>query len=210
MKIYLRILEFTGNAKAQFLKFFFFSLASALFSAIYLGGLLQPLINLLFLQKIDDTTPVEPSFSLSIGFFRDWFHYQFYHALQTRGPSFTLLMVCVLIVLFVLLANTMRYLERLIASRVKVNVVKNLRIELFDKVTRLHIGYFSDQRKGDLISRFTNDVSEVENTVLNLFRAVREPVTLIIFMTTLFMISVKLTLITLVILPITGAIIASI
>jgi subfamily B ATP-binding cassette protein MsbA len=209
MKIYFRILEYTGNARSQFLKFFFFSLASALFSATYLG-LLQPLINLLFLQKISESTPKEPVFTLSIGFFRDWFQYQFYHSLQTKGPASTLLLVCSLIVFFVFLANTMRYLERLIASRVKVNVVKNLRIDLFDSVTRLHIGYFSDQRKGDLISRFTNDVSEVENTVLNLFRAIREPVMLIVFITTLFVISVKLTFITMVILPITGAIIASI
>lgn len=209
MKIYLRILEYTGNARAQFLKFLFFSIIGALFNATYLG-LLQPLIDLLFLQKIDVATPVEPKFSMSVGFFRDWFQYQFYHSLQTKGAASTLLLVCSLIVLFVLLANTMRYLERLIASKVKVDVVKNLRIHLFDSVTKLHIGYFSDQRKGDLISRFTNDVSEVENTVLNLFRAVREPITLIVFITMLFVISVKLTFITLVILPITGAIIASI
>lgn len=210
MNTYLRILKYTPNARVQFLKFLFFSILGALFSAIYLGGLLQPLINLLFLQKVDVNTPVEPTFSLSIRFAREWFQYQFYNTLQTKGAATTLLLVCSLIVLFVLLANTMRYLERLIASKVKVDVVKNLRIHLFDSVTKLHIGYFSDQRKGDLISRFTNDVSEVENTVLNLFRALREPIALIVFIITLFVISVKLTFITMVILPITGAIIASI
>lgn len=209
MKIYLRILEYTSNAKAQFLKFLFFSIVGAIFNATYLG-LLQPLIDLLFLQKIEVAAPVEPTFSLSIGFFRDWFQYQFYHSLQTKGAASTLFLVCSLIVLFVLLSNTMRYLERLIASRVKVDVVKNLRIHLFDSVTQLHIGYFSDQRKGDLISRFTNDVSEVENTVLNLFRAIREPIALIVFITMLFVISVKLTLITMVVLPVTGAMIAAI
>lgn len=209
MKIYLRILQYTPRAGVQFLKFFFFSVVGALFSAAYLR-MLQPLIDLLFRQKINIVVPAQPKFSLSLSFFQDWLQYQFYYSLENKGPASTLLMVCSLIVLFVLLANTMRYIERLIASRVKVDVVKNLRIDLFDSVTKLHIGYFSDQRKGDLISRFTNDVSEVENTVLNLFRAIREPVTLIVFITVLFVISVKLTLITLVILPVTGAIIATI
>lgn len=209
MNIYLRILQYTPKAGVQFLKFFFFSVVGALFSAAYLR-MLQPLIDLLFRQQINIVVPAKPEFSLSIGYFQDWLKYQFYYSLENKGPAYTLLMVCSLIVLFVLLANTMRYIERLIASRVKVDVVKNLRIHLFDSVTKLHIGYFSDQRKGDLISRFTNDVSEVENTVLNLFRAIREPVTLIVFIVVLFVISVKLTLITLVILPVTGAIIASI
>src|SRR5690242_16901810 len=155
MKIYRRILEYTTNARAQFLKFLFYSVVGALFNAAYLR-LLQPLIELLFREKINTAVPVEPKFSMSIGFFRQWLQYQFYHSLQTKGAAYTLFLVCSLIVLFVLLANTMRYLERLIASRVKVDVVKNLRIHLFDSVTKLHIGYFSDQRKGDLISRFTN------------------------------------------------------
>jgi subfamily B ATP-binding cassette protein MsbA len=108
------------------------------------------------------------------------------------------------------LSNAFRYLERMVASRVKVDIVKNLRTALFDNVSQLHIGYFSDQRKGDLISRFTNDVGEVENTVVNGFKAIKEPITLIVFIIMLFMISVKLTLITMVVLPITGGIIAAI
>lgn len=209
MDIYLRILTYTPKAGAQFLKFLLFSVAGALFQACYLG-LLQPLIELLFTPGIENTASAKSPVSLSIGTFRQWFQYHFHDMVQTRGAAKTLLLVCGLIVLFVLLANTMRYIERLIASRVKVDVVRNLRIHLFNSVTQLHIGYFSDQRKGDLISRFTNDVSEVENTVLNLFRAIREPITLIVLITVLFVISVKLTLITLVVLPVTGAIIAAI
>ena len=209
MKIYFRILQYAPKARIQFAQFLIFSVVGALFNAIYLG-LLQPLIELLFMQEAKSKITAEPAFSLSMRYFREWFEYHFQTMLQTRGPATALLIVCALIVLFVFLSNTMRYLERLVASRLKVDVVKNIRIDLFDKVTQLHIGYFSDQRKGDLISRFTNDVSEIENTVLNLFRAIREPIQLIIFISVLVMISVKLTLITMIILPVTGAIIASI
>ena len=116
--------------------------------------------------------------------------------------------VCLSIVGFVFLSNIFRYMERMVASRLKVDVVKNLRDEIFRKVTQLHIGFFSDQRKGDLISRFTNDVGEVENTVVNGFKAVKEPITLIIYITVLFMISVKLTFFSLIVLPVTGGLIS--
>ena len=79
------------------------------------------------------------------------------------------------------------------ASRMKVDVVKNMRIHIFDKVSRMHIGFFNDQRKGDLISRFTNDIAEVEYAVVNGLKSVfKEPITLIVFIIILFTISVKI------------------
>ena len=81
-------------------------------------------------------------------------------------------------------------------------------VDIFRNVSQLHIGFFSDQRKGDLISRFTNDVGEVETTVINGFKAIKEPITLIIYITMLFLISVELTLFTLIVLPITGGVIS--
>ena len=81
-------------------------------------------------------------------------------------------------------------------------------MDIFRNVSQLHIGFFSDQRKGDLISRFTNDVGEVENTVVNGFKAIREPITLIVYIIALFSISVKLTLFSLIVLPLMGGVIS--
>ncbi|HTE31055.1 MAG TPA: ABC transporter ATP-binding protein [Chryseolinea sp.] len=209
MKIYLRILQYAPGAGSQFFKFLIFSLFASIFNAVYLA-LLQPMLDLLFVQKINNKIPALPEFSLSLGYLRSWFQYHFYDSLQSNGPVQTLMYVCLSIIFFVLLSNIFRYMERMVASRLKVDVVKNLRTEMFRNVSQLHIGFFSDQRKGDLISRFTNDVSEAENTVVNGFKAIKEPITLIIFLTMLFMISVKLTLFTLVVLPITGGVIAAI
>ncbi len=209
MKIYLRILQYTPGAGSRFFKFFIYATLASIFNAVYLG-LLQPMLELLFPQQISNPVMVEPAFSFSAGFFKSWFNYQFYHTIQTYGPVRTLLYVCLFIVAFVFLSNIFRYLERMVASRMKVDVVKNIRTALFSNISQLHIGFFSDQRKGDLISRFTNDVAEVENTVVNGFKAIKEPITLIIFIVMLFMISVKLTLFTLIVLPITGGIIATI
>jgi ATP-binding cassette, subfamily B, bacterial MsbA len=208
MKIYFRILEYAPGAGTRFIKFILFSLLSAVFSAVYLG-LLMPMLNILFKQE-SRILPLPESFEFSTTYFKAWFQHQFVSLMESQGQITTLMYVCLAIVAFVLLANIFKYLERMVASRIKVDVVRNIRLHIFKNVTQLHIGFFSDQRKGDLMSRFTNDVGEVENTVVNGFKAVREPITLLIFIFMLFTISVKLTLFTLIILPITGGIISTI
>jgi subfamily B ATP-binding cassette protein MsbA len=84
-------------------------------------------------------------------------------------------------------------------------------MDLFRNVSGLHIGYFNNQRKGDLISRFTNDMAEVEGAVVNSLKFVlKEPITIIVYFGVLFFISFKLTLFTLILLPVTGGILAEI
>jgi subfamily B ATP-binding cassette protein MsbA len=207
MKIYLRILQYAPHAGSQLIKFLIFSILAALFSASYLG-LTKYMLDVLFLQGIDKVVPAPGEFSFSTGYLKAWLEYHFTEVARNEGPVKTLMYVCLSIVGFVFLSNVFRYMERMAASRLKVDVVKNLRLEIFRNVTQLHIGYFSDQRKGDLISRFTNDVSEVENTVVNGLKAIKEPITLIIFITVLVMISLKLTFFTLIVLPVTGGLIS--
>jgi subfamily B ATP-binding cassette protein MsbA len=207
MKIYLRILQYAPSAGSQFFKFFLYSVLASVFSATYLG-LLRPMLDILFLQNVEENVGAPGHFSWTADYFRNWFDYQFANTVQVHGPVNTLLYVCLAIVGFVFLSNVFRYMERMVASRVKVDVVKNIRVDIFRNVSQLHIGFFNDQRKGDLISRFTNDVGEVENTVVSGFKAIKEPITLIIYITMLFLISVKLTLFTLIVLPVTGSVIS--
>jgi subfamily B ATP-binding cassette protein MsbA len=90
-------------------------------------------------------------------------------------------------------------------------VVKNIRESLFKKITQLHVGYFQDQRKGDLMSSLSNDVNEIENSVVSSVQVVfREPLMIIGYIILLFTMSVKLTLFTLIVLPISGLIITTI
>lgn len=209
MKIFFQILQYAPRVSFRLTKFFVFALLGVLFNAVYLG-LLQPLIEILFKQAKIEAVPY-PSFSLSIDFLKSYFQYHFMNVFIEYGPLRALLFICVLIVFFVFLSNLFRYLERMTASKVRVDVVKNLRMQIFERVSQMHIGFFSDQRKGDLISRFTNDVSEVEGAVVNGLKSVfKEPITLIVFMAILFSISVKLTLFTLLVLPVTGGIISEI
>lgn len=209
MNIFFRILAYAPRRNYRLVQFFVFAVLAVLFNAVYLG-LLQPLIEILFNQATVEPVPY-PEFSFSIAYFKAYFQYHYMNVFAEYGDQRALAFVCILIVFFVLLSNTFRYLERVTASKLKVDVVKNLRMHIFRNLSLMHIGFFNDQRKGDMISRFTNDVSEVENAVVNGLKSVfKEPITLIVFMIILFSISVKLTLFTLVVLPITGGIISEI
>lgn len=210
MKLYLRILNYASGLGGRLIQFLFFSVLGIVFSVINIA-LVIPMLNILFDYESDASSAVTamPKFSFSLDFFIKTFNYYFTTIVREQGATEALLFICVSIIVSVLLTNVFRYLERMVASRLKVDIVKAIRMDLFTNVSRLHIGYFNNQRKGDLISRFTNDVSEVENAVVNSLKFVmKEPITIIVYFGVLFFISYKLTLFTLILLPITGGILA--
>jgi subfamily B ATP-binding cassette protein MsbA len=174
-------------------------------------ALVIPLLNVLFSEEATKSIPPAPEFSISIDYLTGMFNHYFVSIIVEHGPLNALLFVCLSVVVSILLTSVFRYMERMAASRIKVDVVKNIRMNIFSQVSRLHIGYFNDQRKGDLISRFTNDVAEVEGAVMNSLKFVmKEPITIVVYFIVLFIISTKLTLFTLLVLPITGGILAEI
>jgi subfamily B ATP-binding cassette protein MsbA len=210
MKIYLRILGYAPGLAGRLVKFFFYSLLGVAFSAAYLG-LIMPMMKVLFDPTKGSTIPPLPEFSMSIDFATGFFNHHFIRIIVEHGRMDALLFVCIGIIVCVMISNTFRYLERMTASRVKVDVVKNMRMHIFRNITNLHIGYFNDQRKGDLVSRFTNDMSEVENSVANSMKSVmKEPITIVVYLIVLFTISFKLSLFTLILLPVTGGVIGQI
>src|SRR6188768_407885 len=211
MKIYFRILGYASGLNGRMVKFLIYAIFSVIFSASYLA-LTMPMLKILFDPVISSTIPPAPG---AFEFSKDWgqafFNHHFIRIVHEYGPHTTLLFICIGIVLLMIVGNTLRYYERMTASRIKVDVVKNIRMHIFRNITNLHIGYFNDQRKGDIMSRFTNDVSEVENSVNNALKSVvKEPITIIVYLIVLFTLSFKLTLFTLILLPITGAIVGSI
>lgn len=210
MNTYFRILRYAPTLGLRLFQFFLFSVLGVVFQAIYLG-LTKPMLDVLFNQNGDVAIVPMPEFSFSAAYLKDLFQHYLTSKVVEYGPLDALFFVCVSIVVFVFLSNLFRYMERMTASILKVDIVKNIRVHIFSNITQLHIGFFNDQRKGDLISRFTNDVSEVEGAVVNSLKSVfKEPITLIVFIVMLFLISAKLALFTLVILPITGGVIAEI
>ena len=211
MKIYLRIFEYAPGLTGRLIKFFIYSILGVAFSAGYLA-LTMPMLKILFDPEVSSTVPPLPeTFEFSKTYAQEFLSHHFIRVVHESGPHTTLLFICLSIVLLMIVANTFRYFERMTASRLKVDVVKNMRMHIFSNMMNLHIGYFNDQRKGDLMSRFTNDMSEVENSVVNSLKSVlKEPITIAVYLAVLFTISFKLTLFTLILLPITGGVIGQI
>ena len=168
MKTYLRILSYAPNLVPRLFQFLIFSVLGTIFSVTNIA-LVVPLFGMLYKNRnnVVEVPQNLPDFTLSVNYAVDIFNFYFLRVLRDNGPTTALLFICVLVIISILLKNTFQYVERMIASQLRVNVVKNLRMHIFKNVSQLHIGYFNDQRKGDLISRFTNDVGEVENAVLS-------------------------------------------
>lgn len=210
MKIYFRILQYAPNLIPRIVQFFLFSVLGIVFSVVNLA-LFIPLLTILFEEREVASAPPMPEFSLSLNYLTGVFKHYFLTIVAEEGPVQALIFVCISMIVSVFLTNIFRYMERMAASRLKVDVTKNMRMDIFDNVSKLHIGFFSDQRKGDLISRFTNDVMEVENSVVNSLKYVlKEPVTIIVYFGVLFFISPQLTIFTLIVLPLTGGVLAEI
>lgn len=210
MKTFFRILKYSPNLTSRFIRFFVFSIVGVIFSAITLVAVM-PLLEVLFDQVKVTAVPVVPEFSFTTEYFIALFQHHFIRIILEYGKADALLFVCAFIITSMFIGNTFRYLERLVASRLKLDVVKNLRSAIFTNITKLQISFFNNQRKGDLLSRFTSDVQEVESGVMNSLKAVfKEPITLIVYFAILFTISAQLTLLTLIVLPVIGGVLGEI
>ncbi len=213
MKTYLRILSYArpyGKFVPTYILYAFLSIIFGLLNFT----LLKPLFDVIF-EQVDPESLAryaeKPEFSFSIDYFSHLFNYNFLQVAEEYGKMGTLYYVCAIIVVSVFLANLFTYLSGVVLAKVRAVVIKRMRMDIFSQVSNLHIGYFSTERKGDLMSKMTNDVQEVENTIVQSLRVVfREPATIILYFAVLFMMSVKLTLFTILIIPISGAIIGGI
>jgi subfamily B ATP-binding cassette protein MsbA len=211
MKIFFRILSYANKLRTRLVFFFLYSFLGVVFGAFNIV-LIIPMLSVLFGQDNKQVeVPEIPEFTFSTDYLLGVFNHYFLDIIKNNGQISALLFICALIVTTVLLSNIFKFLERVIATKIKVDLTKNIRMDIFKKVTQLHIGYFNTERKGDLISRFTNDVNEVENAVMNSLKAVmREPITILVYFFVLFTISPQLFLFTLLVLPLTGTVVAEI
>jgi len=213
MKTYFRILSYARPFRRHLPWYGFYAFLSIVFGLLNFT-LLKPLFDVIFEQVSPDDMVVfqtKPEFDLSVQYFMHLFNYYFLQIAETYGRFGTLAYVCMIIVISVFLANLFTYLSGVVLAKIRANVIKKMRVHVFDQVSRMHIGYFSDERKGDLISKMTNDVQEVENSIVQSLRVIfREPATIILYFAVLFFMSAKLTFFTLLLIPIAGGIIGGI
>lgn len=213
MNTYLRILSYARPFRRYFPIYVVYTLLAIIFGLLNFT-LLKPLFDVIFeqVEPADLSKYLEkPDFSFSIDYFLHLFNHYFLQISETYGKFGTLLYVCIIIVVSVFLANLFTYLSGVVLAKVRAEIIKKMRLNIFEQVTNMHIGYFSNERKGDLMSKMTNDIQEVENSIVQSLRVVfKEPVTILLYFAVLFFMSVKLTLFTILIIPISGAVIGGI
>src|SRR5688572_224762 len=128
MKIYIRILSYARGLSRRMTKFFVFAVFGVIFSAGYLA-LIMPMLKILFNPAVNTTIPPAPGeFEFTTKFAQEFFSHHFTRIVHEYGPHTTLLFICIGIVVLMIIGNTLRYFERMTASRIKVDVVKNMRM----------------------------------------------------------------------------------
>ncbi len=202
MKQYSRIFQYLSAYKGKIFLYFLFTLLSIIFSIVSIG-MLMPFLQLIFTGEGIIKSTKSPVINWINDFLTD-----------TANPGNeirTLGLICILMVSFILLKNLFLYLSYYVLNPLKNKIVNQLREDLYDKVLRLPIGFFNEKRKGDLMSRMTNDVGEVEGSLIGALEGwIKDPLTIIVTLTVLFLISVELTLFILILIPVLGLVIGRI
>ncbi|HVZ25342.1 MAG TPA: ABC transporter ATP-binding protein [Sediminibacterium sp.] len=205
MKRFERILFYLRSQKQNVVLYVFFNLFSVLFSLVSLA-MLAPFLQMLFgKEKMIDAPPV---LHFSAAGMQDYLKYQIGSLIRTNGEVYALGAICLIIIVSIFFKNLFSYLSYRVLAPMRNYVMTKLRADLFTKILELPIGYFTEQRKGDIISRMSNDANEVEWSVMSTLEGlIRDPLNILIILVTLVYLSPALSLFLLVLLPLTGFII---
>lgn len=133
------------------------------------------------------------------------FYYLVNDRIDENGASGVLLLMAIILVVMTFFKTMSAYLSSYFIIPLRTGVVRDLRNFLYDKVTSLPIGFFTAERKGDIMARMTGDVGGVENSIMASLEMIsKNPIMIIVYLTTMFIISWQLTIFVLVLLPISG------
>jgi subfamily B ATP-binding cassette protein MsbA len=207
----LKLIPFAKAYKSHIVWNVIYNILYALFSTISMLSLL-PMLEVLFSKT--KSIPKEPVFSGIGGIMRygkDLLYYNISELTKENGPQFALLLVVSLVITTFLLKNFFNYLASYHIMHLKNGVLRDLRQTMYNKIIELPISYYSEKRKGDVMSRMLGDVGEVQNSFFSILELiVKEPLTILFALITMFAISVKLTIFVLIFIPISGLIISKI
>ncbi len=203
-----RVLNYVFTFKKYFLLNIIFSVFYALFSAIAFLSLM-PMLEVLFNGVNDIREKPKLELSNNLGeFVENWLNFQVSSFAADDNQKAILFVVGVVIILF-FLKNISNYFALFFSTLIRNGVIKNLKKNIFEKIITLPLSYFSKNKKGDLISRMSSDVIEVQNSFLSIIEIfIRDPLTIAFTIGAMFIISYKLTLFVIVFIPVSGFIIS--
>lgn len=203
MQTFLRVLQYGRPFDRRLPLYLLATFGNTVFSVVNISVMI-PIIKLLFDESSPEVGSL-PEFSFSIDYFQDLFYFHFNQLIQESGKMPALYFVCVVLICSFFFSNFFGISAALLQAKIRIRLISKLRKEVFEKVSRFDISYFTSYRKGDVISRVTVDVQQVESAIVNLFKVfVKEPLMIIAYFVALLTISPQLTLYALAIIPLTG------
>ena len=212
MNIYLRLLDFAKPISKYAVPYFIFSALHALFNT-FNYAMIMPILNAMFKEDYKFQPIYEmPALSFEGAVLQEWLNYFYTYVFGTEWKVTNVLaMLAVILIAMNLLSNLFRYLGGYTVEHLRVTTVQRMRNAMFDSVICKDVGYFSDQRKGDIMSRISSDVLVVQYCITNTLQvALREPFLIIGYIVLMLSISWELALFSVFFLPLVGFIIGSI
>ena len=210
-KIYMRLLGFARPIRKYAIPYFFYSLFYALFNSLTFL-LIMPILKTMF--DADYTfVYVEklPPLAFNQEYLTALFNFTYSHLFNEYNPENVLLLLAIVTIFVSLLSNLFRYMGAWTVENMRTRTLQRMRNEMFSKVVDMNVGYFSDQRKGDIISKITSDVGVVQFCITNTLQvAFREPFLIIGYLVAMFSISWELSVFSILFLPLVALIIGSI
>ena len=203
-----RVLKIVFTFKKYFMLNILFSVLYAFFSAVAFLSLM-PMLEVLFngINKINEKPTLELSSNLG-DFIENWLNYQVSSFAADDNQKAILFVVGIVVILF-FLKNISNYFALFFSTLIRNGVIMNLKKSIYNKIIILPLKYFSKNKKGDLISRMTSDVSEVQNSFLSIIEIfIRDPLTIFFTLGAMFIISFKLTIFVILFIPLSGFIIS--
>ena len=210
-KTYMRLLGFARPIKKYAIPYFFYSLLYALFNSLTFM-LIIPILNTMFdanysFEYVDKLPPVE----FNQEYLTTLFNFTYSHLFQEYDRQNVLLLLAVIAIIISFLSNLFRYLGAGTMENMRTRTLQKMRNEMFSRVMDMNVGYFSDQRKGDIISKITSDVGVVQFCITNTLQvSFREPFLIIGYIVMMVAISWELAVFSVLFLPVVALLIGNI
>ena len=206
MKDFLKVLKryIPPYKKYLFLNFLYNVLAA--FFAVFSVVMIIPILEIILLQS--DTVYVLKPWEPNLDVLKNNLYYYITFLKTEHGPGLALLFIGTFLIIGTLFKVLFTYLASYTSIGIRNGVVKDIRNQIYRKIIVLPLGFFSNERKGDIIARSTGDVQEVENSVMSsLDMFLKNPILIIVFLSTMLVMSYQLTLFVFAVLPVAGTII---
>ena len=218
MKSIFKLIGYVKHYKLHGFLNLLFNLLGIIFTLISLT-MIKPVLDLLFMGPEVDLSiylKENPFSGINKDFLEfelnKWFAEIILHDPNgiIEGKKRTLIIVCVLTVISFFFKNLFLFLAKYVLAPIRNDIIAVIRKEAYVKILSLPISFFTEEKKGDIMSRMTSDVKEIELGLVSVQSIFREPITIIVFLVSLFLIDVQLTLIILVLAPVTGILVSKI